>query len=53
MLAVRCAVVEFSICSLVLSVLLSGGAGGMTDTGRVIDPSLTASWFFVNSSYSL
>ena len=56
MLAVRCAAVEFSFCSLVLSILLSGGAGGMTDAGMVtdvVDPSLTASWFFDNSFYSL
>ena len=36
--------------------MLSGGAGGMTEVGRVtdaVDPSLTASWFFVNSPYSL
>ena len=49
MLAVRCAAVEFSFCSFVLSILLSGGAGGMTDAR---DSSLTASLFFVNSSYS-
>ena len=48
MLAVRCVAVEFSFCSFVLSILLSGGAGGMTDAG---DSSLTASLFFVNSSY--
>ena len=56
MLAARCAVVEFSFYSLVLSILLSSGAGGMKDAGRVtnaVDPSLTASWFFDNSSYSL
>ena len=49
------AAVEFSFCSFVLSILFSGGASGMTDAGRVtdaVDPSLTASWFFVNSSYS-
>ena len=49
MVAMRCAVVEFSFCSFVLSILLSGGAGGMTDAG---DSSLTASLFFVNSSCS-
>ena len=46
MLAVRCAAVEFSLCSLVLSILLSGGVGCMTDAGRVIDavdPSVTTS----------
>ena len=56
MLAVRCAAVEFNFCSLVLSIMLAGGAGGMTDAGRVtdaVDPSLTASWFFVNSPCSL
>ena len=56
MLVVRCAAVEFNFCSLVLSITLSGGAGGMTEAGRVtdaVDPSLTASWFFVNSPYSL
>ena len=56
MLVVRCVAVEFSFCSLLLSILLFGGAGGMTDAGRVtdvVDPSLTASWFFVNSSCSL
>ena len=31
MLVVRCAAVEFSFCSFVLSILLSSGAGGMTD----------------------
>ena len=46
MLAVRCSVVEFSLCSFVLSILLSGGAGGMTDAG---DSSLIASLFFINS----
>ena len=56
MLDVRCAAVEFNFCSLVLSILLSGGSSGMTDVGRVtdaVDPSLTASWFFDNSSCSL
>ena len=56
MLAVRCVAFEFSFCSLVLCILLSGGAGGMTDAGRVtdvVDPSLTASWFFDNSSCNL
>ena len=56
MLAVRCAAVKFSFCSLMLSILLSGGVGGMTDAGRVtdaVDPSITSSWFFVNSSCSL
>ena len=31
MLVVRCAAVEFSYCFFVLSILFSGGAGGMTD----------------------
>ena len=31
MLVVRCNAVEFNFCSLVLSIMLSGGAGGMTD----------------------
>ena len=51
----RCAAIEFNFCSFVLSILLSGGAGGMTDLGGVTDAadsSLTASLFFVNSSYS-
>ena len=56
MLAMRCVAVEFNFYSWLLSIMLSGGAGGMTDAGRVtdaIDPSLTASWFFVNSPCSL
>ena len=56
MLVVRYAAVEFSFCSLVLNILLSGGAGGMTDAGRVtdaVDPSLNASWFFDNFTCSL
>ena len=54
MLVVWFAAVEFSFCSLVLSTQLYGGAGRMIDVGRVtdaVDPSLTASLFFVNSSY--
>ena len=46
MLVVRCAAVEFSFYSLVLSILLFGGAGGMTDARTAtdsVDPSLTAS----------
>ena len=49
------AAVEFSFCSFLLSILLSGGAGGMTDAGGVtdaVDYSLTASLFFGNSSCS-
>ena len=57
MLAVRCDAVEFNFCcSCLLSIMLFGGAGGMTDAGRLtdaVDPSLTASWFSVNSSCSL
>ena len=49
MLEVRCSAVEFSFCSFVLSILLSGGANRMTNAG---DSSLTASLFFVNSSCS-
>ena len=59
MLVVRCAAVEFNFCSWLLSIMLSGGsggAGGMTDVGRMIDavdPSSTGSWFSINSSCSL
>ena len=56
MLGVRCAAVEFNFCSLVLSIMLAGGAGGMTDARRVthaVYPSLIASWFFVNYPCSL
>ena len=56
MLVVRCFVVEFNFCSWLLSIMLSGGAGGMIDAGRitdVVDPSSTASWFSINSSCSL
>ena len=38
-----------------LNILLSSGADGMIDAGRVtdaVDPSLTTSWFFVNSPCS-
>ena len=49
MLAVRCAAVEFSFYSFVLSILFFSGAGGVTDAG---DSSLTASLFFVKSSCS-
>ena len=55
LLAVWFAAVEFSFCSLVLNILHSGGVCGMTDPGRMtdaVDPSLTASWFFVNSPCS-
>ena len=53
MLAVWFAEVEISFFSLVFSIMLSGGAGGMINAGRVIDvvdPSLTSSWFSVNFS---
>ena len=56
MLAVRCTAVESNFCSWMSSIMLSGGAGGMTDAGRltdVVDPSSTASWFSINSSCSL
>ena len=55
MLVVRCAAVEFSFYCFVLSILISGGVGGMTDAGGVtyaVDSSLTASLFFINSSCS-
>ena len=45
MLAVRCAAVQFSFCCFWLSsIWLFGGAGGMTNAGRltdVVDPSST------------
>ena len=47
--------VEFNFCSFVLSIPFSSGDGGMIDARRVtdaVDHSLTASWFFVNSSCS-
>ena len=53
MLAVRCAAVEFNFCSWLLTFMLSGGAGGMTNVGRVIDAivhSSIAFWFSINSS---
>ena len=56
MLAVRCAAVEFNFCSLLSIIMLSSGAGGMTDAGRVadaVDHPSTASWFSINSSCSL
>ena len=55
MLTVRCTAVEFNFCSWLLSIMLSGGAGGMTDARRVtdvVDPSSTAYWFSINSSCS-
>ena len=56
MLAVRCAAVESNFCSWLLSIMLSGGAGGMTDAGRVthaVDPSSTAPLFSIDSFCSL
>ena len=56
MLAVRCATVEYNFCSWLLSIMLSGGAGGMTDAGRVtdvVDPPPTTSWFSINSFCNL
>ena len=56
MLAVRCTAVESNFCSLISSIMLSGGAGGMVDVERLIgavDPSSTASWFSFNFSCSL
>ena len=53
MLAVRCTAVESNFCSWLLRIMLSGGAGGMTDAGRLIDavyPSPNAFWFSINSS---
>ena len=57
MLVVRCATVEFSFyCSWLSSIWLFGGAGGMTDAGKLtdaVDPSSIASWFSINFSCSL
>ena len=56
MLAVRCIAVESKFCSWLLSIMLYGGAGGMTDAGRLtdaVDPSSTASLFSINYSCSL
>ena len=55
MLVVRCAVVESNFCSWLLSIMLSGGAGDMTDTGRVtdaVDPSSTAPLFSIEFSFT-
>ena len=46
MLAVRYVAIEFNFCSWLLSIMFSGGAGGLTDARRVtdaVDPSSTAS----------
>ena len=51
MLVVRCTAVESNFCSWMSSIMLSGGAGGMADAGRLtgaVDPSSTASWFSFN-----
>ena len=56
MLAVRCATVESNFCSWLLSIMLSGGANGMIDAGRVtdaIDPSSTAPLFSIDYSCNL
>ena len=53
---VRCTAVESNFCSWMPSIMLSSGAGGMSDAGRltdVMDPSSTASWFSINSFCSL
>ena len=56
MLVVRCAAVESSFCcSWLLSIMFFGGAGGMTDAGRLtdaVDPSSTAPLFSIISSCS-
>ena len=55
--AVRCTAVESNLCSLLSGIMLSGGAGGRKDAGRLtddaVDPSSTASWFSINSFCSL
>ena len=54
--AVRCAAVAFMLSSFVLSILSSGGVGGISGAGRVTDAvnsSSTASLFFINSFCSL
>ena len=56
MLAVRGVAVESNFCFWLLSIMLSGGAGCMTDTGRVtdaIDPSSIAPLFSIDSSCNL
>ena len=53
MLAVRCAAVESSFGSFVLSILLSGGGGGITfarGVTGVVSSSLIVSLFFIRSS---
>ena len=56
MLVVRCTVVEYNLCSRLLSIMLYGSTGGMTDSGRVtdaVDPSSTAPLFSIDYSCSL
>ena len=56
MLEVMCTAVEFNFCSWMSSIMLSGGAGGMADAGRLtglVDPSSTVSLFSINFSCSL
>ena len=56
MLAVKCTAVESNFCFWMSSIMLSSGAGGMSDAGRLtdaVDPSSTASWFSINSFCSL
>ena len=51
----RCAVVKSNFCSWLLGIMLSGGAGGMTDADRVtdaVDPSSTAPLFSIDYSCS-
>ena len=55
MLAVRCVAVESSFYSFVLSILLSGGGGGITvavGVTGVVSSSSTASLLFISSSCS-
>ena len=56
MLAVMCTTVESNFCSWMSSIMLSGGAGGMKDAGRLtgaVDPSSATSLFLINISCSL
>ena len=53
---VRCTAVESNFCSWMPSIMLSSGAGGMSDEGRLtdaMDPSSTTSWFLINYFFSL
>ena len=50
MLAVKCTAVKSNFYSLLSSIMLSSGAGGMSNAGRLtdaMDPSSTASWFSI------